>query len=194
MMYIGELLNPRSLRSLRRALIGVAAVFAISAAVAGASVLMANRKITAMKAEIASKQDAITDAKASAKEAQANPQTQVPRGLAAVDAFQSRLNKIAHEEGATVTEFNGSDQMNPFISAFATDAPQDGTWAQVEVRVNLQGTTQAVVNTLKNLDRSGLAYEFTSLEMSRAQASATGEATVTANVGLRVLTLPGGSA
>lgn len=194
MTYIGEFLNPRSLRALRRALVVFAVVFAMVVAVAAGSVLIAKGKVAAMKSEIATKQDAITEAKASLKQAEANPQTQVPRGLAAVDAFQSRLNKIAHEQGATVTEFNGSDQMNPFITAFATDAPQDGTWAQVEVRVNLQGTTLAVVNTLKNLDRTGLAYEFTSLEMSRAQASTTGEATVTASVGLRVLTLPGGSA
>ena len=46
---------------------------------------------------------------------------------------------------------------------------------------------------LKDIDTMGIPYEFTSVEMTRVQASATGEATVSANVSLRVLTIPGGA-
>jgi hypothetical protein len=83
--------------------------------------------------------------------------------------------------------------MNPFISTFSTGAQSNGNWTQVEVKMNLVGPTRAVVSTLEGMADTGIPYEFTSLEMSRTQASPTGEATVSANVSIRVLTVPGGA-
>jgi hypothetical protein len=194
MMYIGEYLNSKFLANLSKAMIVIAIIFGLAVGALGVGALLERGKISSMKDEIAMKSKQIVDAQEQAKKDKDKPQTEkLPTGLAAVGAFQTKLNKLAVGNTCAVTQFQASDQMNPFISTFATGAAASGSWTQVEVKMNLQGTTRAVIGTLRDLDTLGIPYEFTSLELSRTQASATGEATISANVSLRVLTIPGGA-
>jgi len=193
-MYIGEWLNAKFLSHLNKALIVVLALFGLAVAALGIGAILERSKISSMKEEIATKSKAIVDAQDAVKKAKQRPVAEkVPTGLAAVGAFQTRLNKLVTENKCSLTQFQASDQMNPFISTFSSTGQTAGSWMQVEVKMNLQGTTQSVMQTLRGMDGLGIPYEFTSLEMSRSQASATGEATVGANVSLRVLTIPGGA-
>jgi hypothetical protein len=194
MMYIGEFLNNRFLANLNRAMLGVAAIMGVALIGLGATAFMEQSKIASMKEEISIKSKAIADAQAAAKaEAEKPAKEKIPTGLAAIGAFQTRVNRLAGDHGCSVTQFQASDQMNPFISTFGTGEQSNGAWTQVEVKLNLLGTTRAVIDTLNGLAGNGIPFEFTSVEMSRTQASPTGEATVTANVSLRVLTIPGGA-
>lgn len=194
MIYIGEHLNSRSLAGLNKALIGTAALFGLAVAALGIGAMMRGGEITSMKDEIAAKSKAITDAQEAAKLEKQKPASEkLPAGLGAISAFQTRINKLVADNKCALTQFQASDQMTPFVSTFSATAVNGGPWTQVEVKMNLQGTTQGVVETLKDLDQIGIPYEFTSVEMSRTQASAKGEATVSANVSLRVLTIPGGA-
>ncbi|HWA81935.1 MAG TPA: hypothetical protein VG820_00775 [Fimbriimonadaceae bacterium] len=193
MMYIGEFFNSRFLTSMNKALIVMAAVFGLGIGALGVAAMLQGSNVNSMKQEIESKSKAIVAAQEAAKIEKAKPAAdKVPNGLAAVSAFQTRLNKLVADNKCSLAQFQASDQMNPFVSTFSSTSV-NGPWTQVEVKMNLQGSTQAVVETLKDLDQIGIPYEFTSVEMSRMQASATGEATVGANVSLRVLTIPGGA-
>ncbi|HVT11077.1 MAG TPA: hypothetical protein VHE55_02325 [Fimbriimonadaceae bacterium] len=193
MMYIGEIFNSRFLASLNKALIVMAVVFGLGIGALSVAAMLQGSSINSMKEEIESKSKAIVAAQEAAKLEKEKPASEkVPNGLAAVSAFQTRLNKLVVNNKCLLTQFQASDQMNPFVSTFSS-AAANGPWTQVEVKMNLQGSTQAVVETLKDLDQIGIPYEFTSVEMSRTQASATGEATIGANVSLRVLTIPGGA-
>lgn len=194
MMYVGELINTRSLGNINRAFLVVGGLVVLGLGALGVSGLLESRKIASMKEEITVKSKAIADAQISAKEEAAKPATEkIPSGLAAIGLFQTKLNTLASTNQCAITQFNASDQMNPFISTFTTGTQANGNWTQVEVKMNLVGPTRSVINTLKGLADTGIPYEFTSLEMSRTQASPTGEATVSANVSIRVLTVPGGA-
>ncbi|MFI5385432.1 MAG: hypothetical protein ACHQ50_04850 [Fimbriimonadales bacterium] len=193
MMYVGEHLNARFVAGLHKAVILLGGLFVLAVAVLGIGGFLESSRIRSMKDEISAKAKSIEDAQAAAKNAKQKPTVEkLPNGLAAVSAFQTRLNKLAGTNGCAITQFQASDQMNPFISTFSAAGQAGGAWTQVEVKVNLSGSTQGVVQTLRDLDQTGIPYEFTSLEMSRAQASSSGVATVGAAVSLRVLTLPGG--
>lgn len=194
MMYIGELFNTRVLGNLNRALLGVAGLFGLLLLGLGAMTFFDQSKIASMKEEISVKSKAIVDAQEAAKaEAAKPPSEKIPTGLAAIGVFQTRVNKLASSHGCSVTQFQASDQMTPFISTFSTGEQSNGAWTQVEVKLNLLGTTRSVIETMNSLAETGIPFEFTSLEMSRTQASPSGEATVSANVSLRVLTIPGGA-
>lgn len=194
MTYIGEYLNTKLLGNLNRAMIALAALFAVAVATLGVLAFAERGKVASMKEEIANKSKAIVDFQAAAKEEKGKPATEkIPKGLAAIGLFQTKLNRLAAQKGCALAQFQASDQMNPFISTFSTTAPAAGNWTQVEVKMNLVGTTRSVVETLKDLSSLNIPYEFTSVEMSRTQASANGEATVNANISLRVLTIPGGA-
>jgi hypothetical protein len=193
-MYIGEALNSKTLAGLTKALLVVGALFALTIGALGISAFMEHAKVGSMKQEIATKQKAIVEAQEAAKTTANEPKHEaVPKGLNAVNAFQGRLNKLAKDNGASITQFNGSDQMNPFVSTFSSGAQAGSSWVQVDVKFNLQGTAKTVLDSLSNLDKIGIPYEFTSLEISRLTVSATGQATISANVSVRVLTIPGGS-
>jgi hypothetical protein len=194
MMYLGEFLSQRLLTNLNRAMMAIAAMIALALIVLGGTTLLEQGKIASMKEEISVKSKAIADAQEAAKLEASKPAAEkIPTGLAAIGAFQTRVNKLASGHGCSVTQFQASDQMNPFISTFGTGEQANGAWTQVEVKMTLLGTTRSVIETLSNLATNGIPFEFTSLEMSRTQASPTGEATVSANVSLRVLTVPGGA-
>jgi hypothetical protein len=194
MMYVGEFLSSKTLNTLNRLLVSLAAIVALAAAGLGVSAFLERTKVSSMKEEITNKSKAIVEAQTQAKLEKEKPAAEkLPSGLAAVSAFQTKLNRLTASHGCSLTQFQASDQMNPYISTFQAAAQAAGTWTQVEVKMNLMGGTGAVIGTLKDLDTMGIPYEFTSLEMSRTQASDMGEATVSANVSLRVLTIPGGA-
>jgi hypothetical protein len=194
MMYLGEFLNSKFLASLNKTLVVMAVLFGLTVGALGIGAILERGRIGSMKDEIAAKSKAIVDVQEQAKIAKQKPAGErLPVGLAAVGAFQTKLNKIAADAHCAVTQFQASDTMNPFISTFSATAPPASVWTQVEVKINLQGTTPAIIGALKELHSTHIPYEFTSLELSRTQASATGEATVSANISMRVLTIPGGA-
>lgn len=193
MIYVGECLNPKCQEHLRKAVIALGALFTIAMAILGLGGLAESLKIAGMKDEIAEKSKIIADAQAAAHLANAKPAVKIPIGLAAAGAFQDRFNKLASGNGCAITQYQASDQMNPYVSTFSNAGAGQGPWGQIDVKVNLAGPTQAVVQTLRNLGGLGIPYEFTSLEMSRAQVSPSGAATINAALSLRVLTLGGGA-
>lgn len=194
MMYFGEFLNSKFLGTLNKALVVMLVLFGLTVGALGISAMLERNRIGSMKDEIAAKSKSIVELQEQAKLDKQKPTAEkVPSGLAAVGAFQTKLNKLAADNHASVTQFQASDTMNPFVSTFSTTAPGMGTWTQVELKINLQGTTAAVISTLKQMDTVNIPYEFTSVELSRIQAAPTGEATVSANVTMRVLTIPGGA-
>jgi len=136
----------------------------------------------------------IVDAQNATKQSKQKPAADhVPLGNAAVGAFQMRLTKLAGRQQMRLDPVPGFGPDDTFHLDLCGGAQASGTWVQVEVKINLQGTTRAVMDTLRNLDKVGIPYEFTSLDMSRTTASASGEATVTANVSLESAYDPGRS-
>lgn len=193
MIYLGEFLNSKFLASTNKAMATIAVLLGLATGGLGIATLVERSKIGSMKAEITSKSKAVVEAQEAVKVAKSQPAVEkVPVGLHAIGVFQSRVNKLSIDNKCQLTQFQASDQMNPFISTFTNTQPVGG-WTQVEVKMNLQGTTHAVIQTLRDFDKLNIPYEFTSLEISRVLASPTGEATITANVSLRVITIPGGA-
>ena len=165
MMYIGEFLNSKLLAKLNKGLVVLAVLFGLAAGGLGVGAFMESTKVHEMKDEIASKSKAIVDAQNAATDAKNKPAVdKLPTGVAIVGLFQTRLNKLISDNKCTLSQFQASDQMNPFVSTFSASGTQPGSWGQVEVKLNIQGTTMAVIETLKDLDSIGIPYEFTSLE------------------------------
>jgi len=192
-MYFGEFLNSKLLGKLNKGLLVLAILFGLAAAGLGVGAVLESSKVHSMKEEIASKSKAIVDAQEAQKEEKAKPVgDKLPMGTAMVGLFQTRLNKLVSDNSCTLSQFQASDQMAPFVSTF-TATPSTGSFGQVDVKMVLLGPTRAVIQTLKDIDTLGIPYEFTSVEMSRTQVSTAGEATVSANVSLRVLVISGGA-
>jgi hypothetical protein len=192
--YIGDLVSDRTLGTLNRVVAVSAGLLALTITVIGVSGLLASNQIASMKEETAIKSKAVLASQEQAKIENSKPASErAPSGLGAVGAFQTKLNRLTAAHGCSLAQFQASDQMTPYISSFSSSAVASGNWMQVDVKLNLMGGTSSVIGALKDLNTIGIPYEFTSLEMNRVRASDMGEASVSANVSLRVLTIPGGS-
>jgi hypothetical protein len=192
MNYLGEHLSPKLLQQVNKTLMILGGVFGLAVAALAVTTYLNSCALTDSKEQIVRTKEAIRTAEEQRDQGTKTRST-VPRGLAAIGDFQNRLTKIARTRGCSIAQFQASDQTNPYISTFTVGAQANGNWVQVEAKMNLQGTTSAVVGTLQDMPDIGIPFEFSSVEMSRTQASPTGEATVTANVSIRVLTVAGGA-
>lgn len=112
----------------------------------------------------------------------------IPTGLTAVNLFQTRLSRVAESNGCSVEHFIASDQLGRFVSAYAPATQAQSSLGQIDIKLQLKGSTSTVIQTLKDFHSLGLPYEFNSVELTRTQASPKGVATIRADVSLRLLT------
>lgn len=193
MSLFGEKLSPKLLSQVKRTFAVTCTIFGLSVAGFAISTFMKAGHVSSMKQEIESKVKQIAQAEKNKEEQKALPVNDVPKGLGAIGAFQTRITQLARTKSCAIAQFQASDQSTPYISTFASGAQVNGSWMQVEVKMNLQGSTQAVIGTLKDMSTLNIPFEFTSVEMSRTQVTPTGDATITANVSIRVLITAGGA-
>ena len=191
MIYLGELVNPRFSAMLGRTLLGLGAVCAMTLTYLGVESIAERGRAGSLEAAIQ------TRARKIARTYLTNGAGGVPSGkvaakAGAINEFQFLVSKLAAANGCQIARFQASDRIVPFVSAFS-HPPAKTPWGQIEVTLNLSGTTPAVTDTLRGLNRLHVPFEFSSLDLSRAQASAAGRATISANVTLHLITMPGGA-
>lgn len=181
------LINPKTLRILERTCLFVGATFflttaflAISGLVQSAAEKQARSESAAASREIEKLTQTIENSK------QIKTQTKRKRGFNAVAAFQQTLEKSAQAHGAEVSEFISNTESTPYLSRYTNETTEKG-WLQHDVKTTLSGSLEAVVETIKGLQKTEAHFEMDSLELSRTRIDSSGKAILTANAAFRVL-------
>lgn len=108
----------------------------------------------------------------------------------AVSRLRTTLARLATGKGVTLDEFQASTEEAPYLTAYASDGTAAG-WTQVPVKAALRGRATALMGAITGLGKLGVPFEIDTLELSRRSTDTMGMATVSAQIGMRVLVYRG---
>lgn len=178
--------NEATLKALTKALYGVIGMALVVALWCGVQLITANARATEAIQISKSHRIKLAELQTVVAKGEGIVAPDLPRGLAAIGAFQSALEKAAAQAKCALTEFTSSRTPAAYLSRYSKDAPGT-TWSQVEVKLQLQGTARSILQTLDALAGLDIPFEMVSVDLTRQATRDRTEATLSANVELNVL-------
>lgn len=175
-----------TLRVLRRILAVGAGIYLLTAGTMGGGALYFGKKATVAQQEAKADEAEAFEAKKLVKRGRSSPDVGAVQGMDGVAEFQAATVQSAARHNCQLGQFVASQEIAPFDSRFGAKAPA-GQWGQVDVQLELQGRTLDVARVLRSWAEGSIPFEFNSVDLSRASASSTGRALVSAKVSLRVI-------
>ncbi|MCG9894388.1 MAG: hypothetical protein MH204_02785 [Fimbriimonadaceae bacterium] len=107
-------------------------------------------------------------------------------GLQAVTRIQESLVQLGRTVGVSVTSFQSSPQLAPFLSGYGTPAP--GGWLMAGVEMEAEGNALALARFIRSFPESGLRFEVAEVRLTPGPAAPEGKTMITAGLRLVVLT------
>ena len=177
--------DANTLKVLNRVLTGLVVVSCVLAIWWSGSTIMLRAEqnslrdqITADKNALAESTRAVLDAKSRTKPLSKDTGNVVAR-------FQVLIEQAAIRNGCTVEEYVVTGEPAPYISRYTNG--QAAGWLQVDVRTSISGSTSGIMQALKSMAEAEVLYEYASLDLQRLNNDSAGNATLTAQLDLKLL-------
>lgn len=181
-----KLLDARVVSAGTKAIVVFAILSAISVATCLALSFYSLNRINDAQAQLKKLESNLQAVRSELDAARALKKPQTPGPQEACTVFQTAVQALAQNCGATIGEFDTNPEVQAYLSKYTNDNPPEG-WNQVATTFSLSGSAQSIFETLDALKSTDIAFEIDAIDLTRVFTDRTGSSTVKAQIQVRVL-------